>query len=149
MNRILQLSQTSRSKPASDSGTGHLPKWQAAALTSLLPLGGRKRRRPRLSPAAAVSQLLDIHDDIIAVSDELKALVCARPDDSSGERRSSLLRGILCQCEEVLAISRDLEEVCAEIVPGSPAARSYSFVSMHKNFAPAPAAGGGGNNQNR
>lgn len=102
---------------------------------------GSERRVRAISTKAGVSQLLDIYDDIVGASDDLRAYLGQEIARSLGGPSATFCKQLLCHCQELVAISKDLEDVCDELLPGAPQARTYSFVSPLKTFPPVLDAG--------
>lgn len=107
------------------------PRDGAPALPLHRPDGSERRI---LTPKDAASQLLDIYDDVVAASDDMRILLQMEIAQDNGGPSARFCKDMLCHCQELIAIAHDLEDVCDDLVPGAPQARTYSAVSCLKDF---------------
>jgi len=119
------------------------PQQQDAAPVALPtpPQGDGEQRSPVISRACGVSQFLDIYDDVVAVADCLKAIMEWHGDKLKGGH-PRFREWIRSQEEDLRDIAWDIADICNDLIPGAPAARSYQFVAYLENFDPPPLPGG-------
>jgi hypothetical protein len=109
------------------------------------PQGDGEQRSPVISRASGVSQFLDIQDDVIAVADCLKAIMEWHGDKVKGGH-PRFRHWIRSQEEELRDIAWDIADICNDLIPGAPTARSYQFAAYLENFDPPSLPGGSDQN---
>ena len=113
------------------------PNQDAASLVHPAPPAERKQRSHGLSLSDGVTQFLDVYDDVMAVADCVKALLDANRNGpmSDSPRFREGRRG---QIGELRDLGWDIADICNDLIPGAPAARTYQCVAYLDPFEPFP-----------